>query len=266
MNNNNLSNYKNKEDKNCLSTILDKFEQSKKNNKIENTDFLSMYEISLAKSFLKKNNIQNYILYGGFGNAERQILIAYPEKYDLKMIEKNYNKILAVLRIKLPENEKINLLHRNYLSGIIKVGIDRKKVGDIIVDKNGADIITFVNTAQILKTQLLTLKRFENSKFEITEITNLRKQEIRIEDISIIVPSLRLDNIVSDLARTSRNKAVKIINQERVFVNGQNEIKVSKQINLGDIITIRGKGRFIIKELRGTTRNGRKVIKVEKYV
>ena len=80
------------------------------------------------------------------------------------------------------------------------------------------------------------------------------------------MPSLRLDNIVSDLAKTSRNKAVQIINQERVFVNGQNETKVSKNLKLNDIITIRGKGRYVIKEYVGTTRSGRTILRIEKYV
>ena len=118
----------------------------------------------------------------------------------------------------------------------------------------------------ILKKELPALTRFENSKIEIIELKDLRKKEIKIEDIKIIVPSLRLDNIVSDLARTSRSKAKQIIEQERVFVNGQNETKLSKQIKLNDVITIRGKGRFVIKEFEGTTRSGRQVIVIEKYV
>jgi len=120
--------------------------------------------------------------------------------------------------------------------------------------------------SEILKNELPSLTRFENSKISIQEITDIRKKEIKIEEISIIVPSLRLDNIISDLAKTSRSKAAQIINQERVFVNGQNETKLSKQLKLNDVITIRGKGRFIIKEFTGTTRSGRTVIKIEKYV
>ena len=120
--------------------------------------------------------------------------------------------------------------------------------------------------SEILKNELPSLTRFENSKISIQEITDIRKKEIKIEEISIIVPSLRLDNIVSDLAKTSRSKAAQIINQERVFINGQNETKLSKQLKLNDVITIRGKGRFIIKEFLGTTRSGRTVIKIEKYV
>lgn len=120
--------------------------------------------------------------------------------------------------------------------------------------------------SEILKNELPSLTRFENSKISIQEISDIRKKEIKIEEISIIVPSLRLDNIVSDLAKTSRSKAAQIINQERVFINGQNETKLSKQLKLNDVITIRGKGRFIIKEFTGTTRSGRTVIKIEKYV
>ena len=120
--------------------------------------------------------------------------------------------------------------------------------------------------SEILKNELPSLTRFENSKISIKEISDIRKKEIKIEETSIIVPSLRLDNIVSDLAKTSRSKAAQIINQERVFVNGQNETKLSKQLKLNDVITIRGKGRFIIKEFTGTTRSGRTVIKIEKYV
>ena len=66
--------------------------------------------------------------------------------------------------------------------------------------------------------------------------------------------------------KMSRSKAKQIIEQERVFINGQNETKLSKQIKLNDIITIRGKGRFVIKEFEGTTRSGRQVIVIEKYI
>ena len=149
----------------------------------------------------------------------------------------------------------------------MKLGLKREKVGDIIVGEDGADIITLNEFADVLKTQLPSLTRFENAKIEIEEIQNVRKLELKIEEVTIIVPSLRLDNIVSDLARTSRSKASEIIAQERVFINGQNETKNSKTVKLGDVITIRGKGRFIIKEFTtGTTRSGRTVVLIEKYV
>lgn len=261
-----LKDYKKQEDKICLAQILDKIEDVAQKEKLEFTDFLDMYQISLVEGFLKKIKYKNYKLYGGYESAERKILIIYPEKYDDKMLEKNYSKMLKVIRITLPEEEKGKYSHRNYLGGIVKLGLKREKVGDILVSDDGADIVVVDNFATILKEQLPSLTRFENSKIEIDEIQNLREKEIKIEEIKIIVPSLRLDNFVSDLARTSRSKAVEIIKQERVFINGQNETKTSKQVKQNDIITIRGKGRFIVKEFTGNTRSGRTVVLIEKYV
>ena len=261
-----LKDYRKQEDKMLLAQVLDKIEFVKTRGKLEYTDFLDMYQISLVENFLKKMKFENYKLYGGYEEAERKVLIIYPDKYDEIMLEKNYSKILKVVRVILPEEEKGKYTHRNYLGGIVKLGLKREKVGDILVGDDGADIIVMEDFSEILKKELPSLTRFENSKIELIELENLRKKEVKIEDVKIIVPSLRLDNIVSDLARTSRSKAKQIIEQERVFINGQNETKLSKQIKLNDIITIRGKGRFVIKEFEGTTRSGRTVIVVEKYI
>lgn len=261
-----LKEYRKQEDKMCLSQVLDKIEFSRTREKIEYTDFLDMYQVSLVENFLRKMKFENYQLYGGYEEAERKILMIYPEKYDKKMIEKNYNKMIKIVRIQLPEEEQGKYSHRNYLGGIVKLGLKREKVGDIIVYEQGADIIVLEDFANILKQQLPSLTRFENSHVTIEEIPQLRQKEVSIEQVKIIVPSLRLDNFVSDLARTSRSKASQIIDQERVFVNGQNEKKASKQLKLNDVITIRGKGRFVIKEFAGTTRSGRTVVVVEKYV
>ena len=261
-----LSEYKKQEDKILLAQILDKIEFSKQREKLEYTDFLDMYQIALVKTFMKKIEFENFILYGGFDNAERKVLIIYPEKYDMNMIEKNYTKIIKVIRIQLGEEEKGKYTHRNYLGGIVKIGMKREKVGDILVAEEGADILVKEETIETLMQELKSLTRFENSKFESVELKDLRQQEIKLEEISIIVPSLRLDNFVSDLAKTSRSKALQIIDSERVFINGQNETKASKQVKLGDTITIRGKGRFVVKQFSGTTRSGRTVVVIDKFV
>lgn len=261
-----LNEYKKQDDKMCLSRLLDKIEASKSKDKIETTDFLDMYQVALVENFLRKIKFENYQLYGGYDEAERKVAVIYPKKIDKKMLEKNYSKILKIVRVLLPEEEHGKYAHRNYLGGIVKLGLNREKIGDILVTEEGADIITVEGFANILKQRLPSLTRFESSDITIEEIQNIKKRKIKIEEIKIIVPSLRLDNIVSDLAKTSRSKAVQIIEQERVFINGQNETKASKQLKINDIITIRGKGRFVIKGFEGTTRSGRTVVIIEKYI
>jgi RNA-binding protein YlmH len=120
--------------------------------------------------------------------------------------------------------------------------------------------------SEILKSELPSLTRFENSKISIQEITDIRKKEIKIEEISIIVSSLRLDNVVGELAKTSRNKAVDILKQERVFIDYKNEVKPTKLVVDGNIITIRGCGKFVIEEIAGSTRSGKYVVVVKKFV
>lgn len=261
-----LKDYRKQEDKMCLSQILDKIEFSKSKQKIEFSDFLDMYQVALVENFFRKIKFQDYKLYGGYEDAERKVAVIYPDKYNEEMLKKNYNKILKVVKIILPENEKGKYSHRNYLGGIIKLGLKREKVGDIVVSEDGAEIITLADFSQILLQQLPTLTRFNNSRILEKEINELEAQELKIEEVKIIVPSLRMDNIISDLIRTSRNKAVEVIKQERVFINGQNETKPSKTIKIGDKITVRGKGRFVIKKVEGTTRSGRTVLLIEKFV
>ena len=75
---------------------------------------------------------------------------------------------------------------------------------------------------------------------------------------------MRLDCIVAELARCSRNEANKLIEEERVFVNFEEEIVSSKKIEENSYITIRGKGRFKILEISGETKSGRLNLLIEK--
>ena len=261
-----LNEYKKPEDKILLAQILDKINFTQTKNKLQNTDFLDMYQVNLVEIFLRKLDIENYILTGGYENSERKILLIYPEKYDYNMINKNISNILKVIRIKLPDDLAGKYTHRDYLGGIIKLGLKREKIGDILVDKSGADIIVMEEISEFLLQNIGSLTRFSMSNITLEVINNLRKVEVRKEEIKIIVSSLRLDNIVSELAKCSRSKAEQILNTERVFINGQNETKKTKQIKQNDIITIRGKGRFEVKEFSGNTRSGRYIINIEKYV
>lgn len=261
-----LKEYRKLEDRILLSQVLDKIEIAEKRNQIQYTDFLDMYQVALVKKFLNKNQLQNYILYGGFEDAERKIAIFYSDNYDKEIVEKDYQKMLKVIRVQLGKDEIGKYTHRNYLGGIIKLGMKREKVGDILVADDGADIIVKEETAKILSKDLETLTRFQNSKIDVIDLSDLRTPEIKVEEIDIIVSSLRLDNIASDLARTSRSKIVQVMAQERVFINGQCETKPSKAVKMGDVITIRGKGRFVVKEIKANTRSGRMVLSIEKYV
>lgn len=153
-----------------------------------------------------------------------------------------------------------------YLGGLIKLGVKREKIGDIIVHDNGADVIVLKEITKFLLLHLQELNRFKNSDINVINVKDTFIKEQEFNEFKIIVSSLRLDNIVSELAKTSRNKANNIIDEERVFVNYENELKSTKAVNENDIITIRGIGKFVINEIAGNTKSGRYVIIVKKYI
>lgn len=262
-----LSKYLKPEDKLLISKMLDKIELSKSKNKIENTDFLDMYQKHLLEKILKQEKINNYIISGGSEDTERNIIVFYPEK--LKIVaESNYKKMLPIIciRINVPKEMYGKYSHRDYLGGLMKLGIKREKIGDIFVFKDGADILVLDEISKFLLNNLSTLTRFGKSKIEIISIENIREKKIEKEELKIIVPSMRLDAIVAELLKTSRGKAEEIIKEQRVFVNFENVDKLTKQIKENDLITIRGKGRFEIVEIEGTTRNDRVKLIVNRFI
>ncbi|MBO5398163.1 MAG: hypothetical protein J6A36_04465 [Clostridia bacterium] len=244
--------------------ISDKIEFCRTRNKIVNTDFLDMANRSEAQKVLTEEKVKNYFFEGGKENADRSILVLYPEKLTEQMARNNISNILEVIRIKLPKELKYE--HRDYLSGIMKLGLKREKFGDIIVNETGADIVVLKESSEYLKNGLQELTRFRKSEISIVSILELQNIKTSFEEFTIIVSSLRLDNFVSELAKCSRTRAEEIIIEQRVFINSVVADKNSKKINEGDIITIRGKGKFIFNGIERETRNDRLVLNIKKYI
>ena len=255
--------YKDTEYKMLIAKLIDKYEVCKTKNKITYTDFLHISERSIVEKVLKEERIFNFVFYGGKEEADRSVLIFYPDKINEEMLLKNYEKIFNVIRIKLPNN--IEYEHREFLSGIMKLGIKREKFGDIIVTDFGADMIVFSEISKILAEDLKGLTRFRKSEIEIVSINELTYVEPEFEKFNVIVSSLRLDNFVSELANSSRTRASEIINEGKVFLNSINEFKDSKKIEINDIITIRGKGKFIFDGIEKETKSGKFLVNIRKY-
>ena len=165
--------YKNSEYRILIAKIIDKYNYCITKNKITYSDFLNNTERTIIEKILKSEKIQNKIFFGGNIDNDRSVLIFYPDKLDENMIQKNIEKILSVIRIKLPDNLKYE--HKDYLSGIMKLGIKREKFGDIIITESGADIVVFDEICEALINDLKALTRFKKS-----DITRVSIKEIAI--------------------------------------------------------------------------------------
>lgn len=254
---------KKEEDKLLIAKIEDKIRFCNSKNKITYTDFMQLNEKSLAKKILNDKKIKKYFFFGGINNPDREIIVFFPDKLTEEMARNNLKNIIKVIYIKLPNNQHYD--HKEYLSGIMKLGIKREKFGDIIVRDNGADVIVLNEILDYLIINLPELTRFKKSEISVKNFFDINEKEENFEEYNIIISSNRLDNFVAELARCSRSMAQEILNQDRVFVNGILEEKESKRLQEGDKITIRGKGKFIFEAVERNTKSDRLVINIKKY-
>ncbi len=243
-----------------FSKIDDKIEFCNSKNKITHTDFFTEPEIVKIKKYLTQKKIHNFFFFGGQPDCDRKMLFFYPQKLDYDLAFKNVNNILKIIRITLPNNLVSTFEHRDYLSAIMKLGIIREKFGDIIVYPEGADIVVQGENSKYFKQNLEQLTRFKKSKIEILDLNFIHEIIKNQEKIEIIVNSMRIDNFVSEIAHTSRNKANEILLEERVMVNYETIIKASKQINIGDLIVVRGFGKYKVTQILRTTKSGKLVV------
>ena len=259
-----LKKYPEHEDKILVSKLLDKIKERDEKNKIGSLDFLNIHEIAICEEVLKSEKVLNYVFTGGYEEAERKILILYPNKFEEAIVLDMLSKWILVIRITLPKYNS-SYSHREYLGGLMKLGIKREKIGDIIVNETGAEIIVTKDITDFLLQEMPNLTRFSKANIEQKNINELKKGNIKTCEITIIVPSYRIDAILSEVLKTSRNKISDILNEEKIFINGCLCKKNSKIVQIGDKITVRGKGKFEISEELGNTKKGNIIIKILKY-
>ena len=259
-----INKFTNEDDNFLVSKILDKIQYTIQYNKITTTNFLNLSEQNTVQAMMNYIKINTYVFFGAYPKSERKLAFFYPEKFNHAIVESNFKNFISVIRITLPKDLHSKYSHKQYLGGLMKLGIEREKIGDILVFNNGADIIISKDISTYILDNLHTLTRFKSSDFELLDYTNIRGPNFKYEELKIIIPSLRLDTIIAALIHVSRNEACKLIVSEKIFVNFQLQSKSTKLIKENDIITIRGKGRFNIVQILGNTKKGNIIVKILK--
>ncbi len=253
------------DDKLIIAKIMDKIKICKIRNKIMNTEFLTVYHREIIQKELNKMKFKNYMFFGGYEEAEGQILIIYPEKFANEIIENNLRHIIKAVKIELPKELEGKYNHRDYLGIVMQAGLKRDRIGDIIVYKDKAYIFVLKENAEYIEETLKQFSRFNKANIEIINYEEVEIKEPEFEEIRITVSSYRLDNIVSEVSRISRSKADELLKNEKVFLNSKLEVRATISVKENDTLAIRGFGKFIVCELLGSNKKGKNVIIIKKY-
>jgi len=242
----------------CKKRLIDLSKQANRKGIVLFSDFLNLNELNIYHQSEKLFETKTES-FGGVPYAERQIIAFIP---DALCYEWNYP--ITALRI-TPAYPKFSekLGHRDILGAIMKLGVDRSKIGDIIVGDGVYYLLCEENIADYFKENLdkirHTIVKLEACSPDTITITQ------ELEEKDGIITSNRLDSVIACVHKLSRSQALELFRQEKVFVNGKMTTNVTYTCHAGDIISVRGYGRFIYLSEHGETNKGRLKFKYNLY-
>lgn len=201
----------------------------------------------------------NVLIYGGFDDAEKRIIGVFPQWQEP---DKNEFPITC-LRIDGGKTRK--LTHRDYLGTIMSLGITPAKLGDIVVCDNGAYVFLHSDIAEYVSENLHKIGN-QGVSVSIIKDTASFKVERSYQTLELVCASERLDAVTAAAANISRSESAKLIEGGKVKLNHREMYKTSETVKEGDLLSIRGHGRFIVYAFGNETRKKRLHITLKKYI
>ena len=209
------------------------------------TNFVEIKYLNRVKKELK--NVK-YNIYEPFVGATKVIL---------------YNKMP---NIKIYEIISSNdLRHQDILGTLYSLNISDEMFGDVVIWNNRYFIIILSSIDNYIKSNLTSIK---NSKVDLIERDSyyLKDYKQEYEECIIIVPSIRVDVIVSKIINSSRSNALEKIKNGDIYLNYELLTKPTYMLKENDIFSIRKYGKYKFLGEINRTKKGSLVVKYLKYV
>ncbi|MDE6593601.1 MAG: RNA-binding protein [Oscillospiraceae bacterium] len=261
------------EDKLLVARIDDMIRAVEKSFSPKFSGFLAVGEAALAERFLEYMGLRSgneYLFWGGFEGAERVILGLFPgifpDTFPENFSEESERRQQFPLRIvKFGGRMTGTLSHRDYLGAVMSLGIERSLTGDIICREECAYAVLSPAAAELAVNGITKIGRV-GVKCAYSPSEDKIERNDSFKEINCTVPSMRLDCIISEAVGVSRSKAAGLIRSGAVSVNHRAAESVSENVNEGDVLSVRGCGRFILAETDGRTKKDRLKIVIKKYL
>lgn len=238
-----------------IARIHDTADICERTNKPKYLGFLSREESVLARQTLERRNV-DFVLFGGYDGSERVMLGCFPEW--------DNDRDFPITSVSFTYRKTDNLSHRDFLGSLMGLGLTRESVGDILVEEGRAVAFLSSDIADFVVTQLEKVGRIGVSIAK--GYSSPLPCKSVLAKLESTVASERLDCVVAALCNFSRGVALKKIELGTVSVNSVICEKATKIVNSGDIVSVRGYGKYIIDSLDIKTRKNRFVLKFQKYV
>ncbi len=253
---------------------LDDLERMALGHRVAHSAFLTPSEAYKAEKYFEAKGTKDKIcFFGGYADAQRKQIFLLPqyivdsaedEKSLFALIEEDVDASIAALKIKGSGFRALS--HRDYLGSILALGIERERLGDIcIIDDNSAIVFCSCEIVDYLLYELVSIGN-DKVKVERIKVERDMASSQRFQAFTDTVASERLDCVVASIFNLSREKAQNLIKGGFVEHNYEEAQKIDVRIEAGDIISARGYGKFIIRDVSQTTKKGRLRLFADRYI
>ena len=196
-----------------------------------------------------KNKVKKYNVYKPYIDSEKVILYI--------------NELPRVTLFKI--ESKNTLKHQSILGSILSLNINPSYLGDIIIDNDNYYFYIISDLKDYIKDNLTTISKY-NIKLHELNINKLSNYKRKYEELTLLVSSLRIDNVISKIINTNRDRVLEIIKNKEVILNYNILSKSSYILKSNDIFSIRKYGKYKYIDIINTTKKNKSVIKVLKYI
>lgn len=184
--------------------------------------------------------------------GERKILCTAPKGADP-------GKYADVVRLALYGSEP--LTHRSILGSVMATGVQRDRLGDIRTADAYAEMLVKQSVADFLAETLQQVGR-QTVRVERTDRAGFTLEDAPGTLLRIVIASPRLDAVIAAVTKLARSKAQEKIRRGDVKRNHMTEYDVKRVLEIGDVLSVRGYGRYHVLSQEGTTKKGNLVFTV----
>ncbi|MDR0999289.1 MAG: hypothetical protein LBL96_00555 [Clostridiales bacterium] len=229
------------EEKLALAKVLDRLFLCQSSDNCAYSDFVDILHANKFIKWIQEECGALGIAYGGADGCERVMIGFCPEGVAPEF---------PISRVLIKYNDKFGKLsHRDFLGSLLGLGIDRRMIGDIIVDDT---VVTFVSNS-IADYICANLKKVKRSPVRATVSSEPESRDswLRPDNGSftrVSVTQARLDSVIKAAFNLPRQKVQNLI-KHHVSVDYAPAASSSQAVKINQTITARGYGRIIVREI-----------------
>ncbi|ARP50177.1 MULTISPECIES: RNA-binding protein [Caproicibacterium] len=220
--------------------------------------FLDERQAVLVRQTAKQARFTRYLLWGGYTQAERVCFGAFPAWEEPNTVSFPIHAVTAAFR---PCDQ---LSHRDFLGALTGAGVSREVLGDVLLQEGRCVFFCRSEIMDFLLTQMTKVGRV--GVHLSPDAQEPLPPAHRYRPFSTVISSPRLDCVAAACTGLSRAKAQELLKKECVQVNHLLATDADVSVKEGDLLSIRGRGRYRIDTFSQPTHKGRLRLQGRKFI